>query len=113
MKKKLDFSNTKYKVKKGDSVEVIAGENSGDRGEVLSIDRAAGRVFVKNINMIKKTMPKSQENQKGGIVEREASIHISNVMVVDKSGKATRIGMKNVDGKLKRYSKKSGEVLDK
>lgn len=113
MKKKLDFSNTKYKVKKGDSVEVIAGENSGDRGEVLSIDRAAGRVFVKNINMIKKTMPKSQENQKGGIVEREASIHISNVMVVDKSGKATRVGMKNVDGKLKRYSKKSGEVLDK
>lgn len=113
MKKKLDFSNTKYKVKKGDTVEVIAGENSGDRGEVLSIDRAAGRVFVKNINMIKKTMPKSQENQKGGIVEREASIHISNVMVVDKSGKAARIGMKNVDGKLKRYSKKSGEVLDK
>ena len=113
MKKKLDFSRTKYKVKKGDIVEVIAGENSGDRGEVLSIDRAAGRVFVKNINMIKKTMPKSQENQKGGIVEREASIHISNVMVVDKSGKATRIGMKNVDGKLKRYSKKSGEVLDK
>lgn len=113
MKKKLDFSNTKYKVKKGDTVEVIAGENSGDRGEVLSIDRAAGRIFVKNINMIKKTMPKSQENQKGGIVEREASIHISNVMVVDKSGKATRIGMKNVDGKLKRYSKKSGEVLDK
>lgn len=113
MKKKLDFSNTKYKVKKGDTVEVIAGENSGDRGEVLSIDRAAGRVFVKNINMIKKTMPKSQENQKGGIVEREASIHISNLMVVDKSGKATRIGMKNVDGKLKRYSKKSGEVLDK
>lgn len=113
MKKKLDFSNTKYKVKKGDTVEVIAGENSGDRGEVLSIDRAVGRVFVKNINMIKKTMPKSQENQKGGIVEREASIHISNVMVVDKSGKATRIGMKNVDGKLKRYSKKSGEVLDK
>lgn len=113
MKKKLDFSRTKYKVKKGDTVEVIAGENSGDRGEVLSIDRAAGRVFVKNINMIKKTMPKSQENQKGGIVEREASIHISNVMVVDKSGKATRVGMKNVDGKLKRYSKKSGEVLDK
>ena len=112
MKKKLDLSNTKYKVKKGDTVEVIAGENR-DRGEVLSIDRKAGRVFVKNINMIKKTMPKSQENQKGGIVEREASIHISNVMVVDKSGKATRIGMKNVDGKLKRYSKKSGEVLDK
>ena len=63
--------------------------------------------------MIKKTVPKSQENQKGGIVEREASIHISNVMVVDKSGKASRIGMKNVDGKLKRCSKKSGEVLDK
>ena len=102
-----------YKVKKGDTVEVITGEHSGKRGEVLSIDRAAGRVLVKDINMIKKTMPKSQENQKGGIVEREASIHISNVMVVDKSGKASRIGMKNVDGKLKRYSKKSGEVLDK
>ncbi|CCY76260.1 50S ribosomal protein L24 [Brachyspira aalborgi] len=113
MIKKLNLSNTKYKVKKGDTVEVITGEHSGKRGEVLSIDRAAGRVLVKDINMIKKTMPKSQENQKGGIVEREASIHISNVMVVDKSGKASRIGMKNVDGKLKRYSKKSGEVLDK
>ena len=55
----------------------------------------------------------SFENQKGGIVEREASIHISNVMVVDKSGKATRVGIKEVDGKLKRYSKKSGEILDK
>ena len=79
MKKKLDLSNTKYKVKKGDTVEVIAGENSGKRGEVLSIDRGAGRVFVKDINIIKKTMPKSQENQKGGIVEREASIHISSI----------------------------------
>ncbi len=113
MKKRLDFSKTKYKVKKGDTVEVIAGEHSGERGEVLSIDRKNARVFVKNINMIKKTMPKTQENQKGGIVEREASIHISNVMVVDKSGKATRVGIKEVDGKLKRYSKKSGEILDK
>lgn len=113
MKKKIDLSNTKYKIKKGDTVEVIAGNQSGERGEVLSIDRAAGRVFVKNVNMIKKTMPKTQENQKGGIVEREASIHISNVMLVDKSGKATRVGRKMVDGKLKRYSKKSGEVLDK
>ena len=113
MIKKLNLSNVKYKVKKGDMVEVISGEHSGERGEVLSVDRGAGRVFVKDVNMIKKTMPKSQKNQKGGIVEKEASIHISNVMVVDKSGKASRIGIKNVDGKLKRYSKKSGEVLDK
>ncbi|WP_028330941.1 50S ribosomal protein L24 [Brachyspira alvinipulli] len=113
MIKKQDLSKTKYKVKKGDTVEVIAGEQSGERGEVLSIDREKGRVFVKNINMVKKTMPKSQENQKGGIVEREASIHISNVMVVNKGGKATRVGRKEVDGKLKRYAKKSGEVLDK
>lgn len=113
MIKKKDFSNTKYKIKKGDTVEVIAGEQSGERGEVLSIDRAKGRAFVKNINMIKKTMPKSQENQKGGIVEKEASIHISNLMLVDKGSKTTRVGRKEVDGKLKRYAKKSGEVLDK
>ena len=113
MIKKQDLSKTKYKVKKGDTVEVIAGEQSGERGEVLSIDRARGRVLVKNINMIKKTMPKSQENQKGGIVEKEASIHISNVMVVGKNGKAVRIGRKEVNGKMKRYAKKSGEVLDK
>ena len=61
MIKKLNLSNTKYRVKKGDTVEVITGEHSGKRGEVLSIDRAAGRVLVKDINMIKKTMPKSQE----------------------------------------------------
>ena len=113
MIKKQDLSKTKYKVKKGDTVEVIAGEQSGERGEVLSIDRKKGRVVVKNINMVKKTMPKTQENQRGGIVEKEASINISNVMVVDKGGKATRVGRKEVDGKLKRYAKKSGEVLDK
>lgn len=113
MKKKLDLSKIKYKIKKGDTVEVISGEYSGERGEVLSIDRKRARVFIKNVNMIKKTMPKTQENQKGGIIEREASIHISNVMAVDKNGKATRIGIKKIDGKLKRYSKKSEEVFDK
>ena len=79
----------------------------------MSIDRKNGSVFVEKLNMITKTMPKPQENQKGGIVEREASIHISNVMLVDKDGKATRVGRKEVDGKLKRYAKKSGEILDK
>lgn len=113
MKKKQDLSKIKYKIKKGDTVEVIAGEENGKRGKVLSIDRKNGRVFVEKLNMIKKTMPKTQENQKGGIVEREASIHISNVMLVDKDGKATRVGRKEVDGKLKRYAKKSGEILDK
>ena len=113
MIKKQDLSKTQYKVKKGDTVEVIAGEQSGERGEVLSIDRKKGRVVVKNINMVKKTMPKTQENQRGGIVEKEASINISNVMVVDKGGKATRVGRKEADGKLKRYSKKSGDFLDK
>lgn len=113
MKKKQDLSKIKYKIKKGDTVEVIAGEENGKRGKVLSIDRKNGRVFIEKLNMIKKTMPKSQENQKGGIVEREASIHISNVMLVDKDGKATRVGRKEVDGKLKRYAKKSGEILDK
>ena len=113
MKKKQDLSKIKYKIKKGDTVEVISGEENGKRGKVLSIDRKNGRVFVEKLNMIKKTMPKTQENQKGGIVEREASIHISNVMLVDKDGKATRVGRKEVDGKLKRYAKKSGEILDK
>lgn len=113
MRKRLDFSKTKYKVKKGDTVEVITGEHRGERGLVLSIDRKNARIFVKDINMVKKTTPKTQENQKGGIIEKEASLHISNVMVVDKSGKATRVGLKKLDGKLKRYSKKSGDILDK
>ncbi len=113
MKKKIDVSYRKYKIKKGDTVEVIAGSDTGRRGEVLSIDRQKGRVFVKDINLVKKTMPKTQENQKGGIVEKEASIDISNVMFVGKSGKPERIGRKVIDGVIKRYTKKSNEMLDK
>ncbi len=113
MKKKIDLSDRKYKIKKGDTVEVITGDNAGTRGEVLSIDRQKGRVFVKGVRLVKKTMPKSQENPKGGIIEKEASINVSNVMFVSKSGKITRIGRKIVDGVIKRFDKKSGEVLDK
>lgn len=113
MQKKIDNSNIKYKIKKGDTVEITTGKSAGKTGEILSVDRKRSRVFVKNQNMIKKTMPKTQENPKGGIIEKEASIHISNVMVVGKSGKPVRVGRKLIDGKLKRFAKKSGEVLDK
>lgn len=111
MKKKIDNSAIKYKIKKGDLVEVIAGEDTGTRGEVLSVDRQRSRIVVKNANIIKRTMAKSQERQKGGIVEREASIHISNVMLVGKSGKPVRVGRKVENDKIVRYAKKSGEVL--
>lgn len=104
----------KSKIKRGDTVEVISGEDKGARGEVLSVDLTNARVTVKGVNMIKKTMQKTQENQRGGINEQEGSINLSNVMYVSKEDdKPTRIGIKEVDGERKRYEKRSGVVIEK
>ena len=95
---------------------VIAGSSKGKKGKVLSINREKERAIVEGLNKIKKhTKPQTDKaNPEGGIVEKEASIHISNLMVVDpKSGEKTRVGRKlNDKNKLVRYSKKSGEVID-
>lgn len=106
----------KLHIKKNDTVLVTAGSAKGKKGKVLSVDRDKNRAIVEGLNKIKKhTKPQTDKaNPEGGIVEKEANIHVSNLMVVDpKSGEATRIGRKrNEAGKLVRYSKKSGEVID-
>ncbi len=90
---------------------VIAGNSKGKTGEVMQVFKASSRVVVSGLNLVKKHTKATQEEE-GGINEVEAAIHISNVALVDpKSGTATRIGRKEVDGKSTRYSKKSGEII--
>jgi len=103
----------KLHIKKGDTVMVIAGNYEGQKGRVLDIIRKTDRAIVEGVNMIKKHTKPNTEHPQGGIVEKEAPIHISNLMLVDpKTGKPTRIGRKlNENGKLVRYSKKSGEEI--
>jgi large subunit ribosomal protein L24 len=101
----------KIHIKKGDQVVVTEGDFRGKKGRVLEVFPKKYRAIVEGVNMIKKHQ-KPTNNQKGGIIEKEAPVHISNLMLADpKSGEATRIGRKLVDGKLVRYSKKSGEII--
>ncbi len=101
----------KLGIKKGDRVVVIAGKDKGNEGEVLQVFPSKNRAIVDQINMVKKHTKATQDNP-GGINDMPASIHISNLMLIDpKSGTATRVGRKLVDGKLVRYSKKSGEII--
>ena len=103
---------SKLHIKKGDTVKVLSGADNGKTGKITSVDREKGRALVEGINLVSKHTKPSAANPQGGIVKREASVHISNLMVVDSKGQASRIGRKlNKDGKLVRYSKKSGEVL--
>ena len=103
---------SKLHIKKGDTVKVLSGADNGKTGKITSVDREKGRAFVEGINLVSKHTKPSAANPQGGIVKREASVHISNLMVVDSKGQASRIGRKlNKDGKLVRYSKKSGEIL--
>ena len=103
----------KLHVRKGDSVKVIAGNNKGKTGEVLEVLPSKNRVIVKGVNVVTKHVKPSATKPEGGIEKTEAGIHISNVMVLDpSSGDATRTGRKlNKDGKLQRYSKKTGEFI--
>lgn len=99
------------KIKKGDQVIVLAGKDRGAEGEVLSVYPGDDRIVVRGVNMIKKHQKQTQTEQ-GGIISREASLHISNVALKDpKSGKATRVGFKVDDGKKVRVAKASGEVI--
>ena len=99
------------KIKKGDTVRVIAGKDNGKEGKVVSIDRKNGRVLVEGINMITKHMKPSAANQNGGIVKKEAPIDISNVMYLHK-GKPTRVGFKMDGDKKVRFAKSTGDVID-
>lgn len=104
----------KLKIRKGDTVKVIAGDSKGNQGKVLSIDLKNFRAIVERVNMISKHSKPNAKNTQGGIVKQEAAINISNLMLIDpSSGNPTRVGRKLVDGKLVRYAKKSGEVIKK
>ena len=99
------------KIKKGDTVKVIAGKDRNAEGKVISVDMKKGRILVEGVNMITKHAKPSQANPEGGIIQREAPIDISNVMLVYK-GKATRVGFKMDGDKKVRYAKTTGEVID-
>ncbi len=103
----------KLHVRKGDMVLVISGNSRGKKGRVLEVYPVKNRAIVEGINMVTKHLKPSATNPNGGIEKREATIHLSNLMVVDPStGEATRIGRKpNKDGRLQRYSKKTGDFI--
>jgi large subunit ribosomal protein L24 len=105
--------NKKLHIKKGDLVFVNAGEYKGQQGKVLEVFVDKSRAIVEGVNMVSKHTKPNAKQPQGGIVKKEAPIHISNLMLVDpSSGKPTRIGRRrNESGKLVRYSKKSGEEL--
>lgn len=106
------MTNPKFKIKKGDQVVVTTGAHKGAKGEVLKVLTSKNRVLVQGVNMVKKHVKPSQVSA-GGIEQKEASLHISNVAVVDpKTGDATRVGYKTLkDGKKVRVAKASGETL--
>lgn len=100
------------KIKKGDKVIVLAGKDRGAEGEVIQVMPKADRVVVRGVNLIKKHQKQSQTEQ-GGIISKEASLHVSNVALRDpSSGKATRVGFKMDGDKKVRFAKASGEVID-
>jgi len=103
----------KLHIKKGDTVVVISGNDRGKQGRVLNVLTDKMRAIVEGVNMVKKHTRPNADNPKGGIIEQEAAIHISNLKVVDAKGAPTRIGRKKDEktGKSVRYSKKSGEVI--
>ncbi|MFT5900905.1 MAG: large subunit ribosomal protein L24 [Bacteroidia bacterium] len=102
----------KFHVKKDDTVKVISGESKGEEGKVLEVYPSKNRALVEGVNMVKRHTKPNATHPNGGIVEQEAAIHISNLMLVDpKTGETTRVGRKVVEGKIERYSKKSGEVI--
>jgi large subunit ribosomal protein L24 len=105
------MSEVKTKLKKDDAVKVIAGKEKGKTGRILRIDRDNNRAIVQGLNMVKKAVRAKSQQEKGGIIEIEAPIHLSNLAYAGKGGKATRLGYRIGNGKKVRYSKKSGEAI--
>ena len=94
-------------------VQVIAGDDKGKKGRVIQVFAATNRALVEGINIVSRHTKPNAQNQQGGIIKKEASVNISNLMLVDKTGTASRIGRKlNDAGKRVRFSKKSGEIID-
>ncbi len=102
----------KFHIRKGDNVQVVAGNSKGQTGRVIRMIPKQNRAVVEGVNMVSKHQKPSASNPQGGIVKMEAPIHISNLMLVDpKENTPTRIGRRLEDGKMVRYAKKSGEVI--
>lgn len=102
----------KIHIKKGDNVKVLSGEDKGRTGKVLKVEVSKYRAIVEGVNMVSKHTKPNAKNPQGGIVKKEASIHISNLIIVDSKGVASRIGRRLDDkNKLVRYSKKTGEEI--
>jgi large subunit ribosomal protein L24 len=101
----------KTKLRKSDEVLVVTGKEKGKRGKLLRINRDKNTVLIEGINLVKKTLRKSQKNPQGGIVEVEAPVHISNVVAGDKQGQRTRLGFRVGDSGKSRIARKTGEEL--
>ena len=99
------------KIRKGDKVVVLTGKDKGRTGEVKQVLPKEDRAIVSGVNMVKRHQRQTQ-SQEAGIINKEASLHLSNLAIADKDGKPTRVGFKVVDGKKVRVAKRSGEVID-
>ncbi len=103
------------KIRKGDTVQVIAGDDKGRTGRVLAVDEDKQRVFVEKVNMVKRHTKARRQGTQSGIIEKEAPVHLSNVQLLDpKSGRGVRVGVRRLeDGTRERFSRLSGETLGK
>ena len=102
---------TKIKIKKDDNVLVISGEHKGSMGRVIKLINDQNKVIVEGVNVIKKHSKPSAQNPQGGIVEKEAPIHVSNLSLTTPDGQATRVGYRLEDGNKVRFAKKNNEVV--
>jgi large subunit ribosomal protein L24 len=106
-----DVKVVKTKLKKEDLVQVISGKGKGKQGKIVQIDRDKGRAIIQGVNMVKKTMKKKSQNDRGGIIEIEAPVRLCNVMIVCKKCGPTRLGFKIEGDAKKRVCRKCGEAL--
>lgn len=103
---------SKLKIKSGDTVKVIAGDHKSEQGKVLKVDREKNRAIIEGVNLVSKHTKPNAKNPQGGIVKKEAPIHISNLALIDlKTKEATRVGYEVRDGKKVRFSKKSKQEI--
>ena len=102
---------TKIKIKKGDTVRVIAGSNKGTEGSVLSVSRETNKAIVEGVNLVKKHNKPNAQNPQGGITEKEAPIDISNLSLLTSDGKTTKVGYRMEDDNKVRFAKKTDEVI--
>ena len=102
---------TKFKIKSGDTVRVIAGDHKGTEGTILKVLKDKNKAIIEGVNMVKKHTKPSAQNPQGGIVEKEAPMHMSNLSLLTSKGETTRVGFKMEGDKKVRFSTKSNEVI--